>query len=115
MTNIEDVIVERFQAQDGLWIVDAGKTVEAGLLKQAVARISDLKMDLEDAEALAADWEDHFDSSLEEAFADYTEQRDPFADSYHQVIAHVNGPKQASTSCVELCDSVLQAEVRDES
>lgn len=114
MTNIEDVIVERFQAQDGLWIVDAGKTVEAGLLKQAVARISDLKMDLEDAEALAADWEDHFDSSLEEAFADYTEQRDQFAEAYHQVIAHVIGLKQASASFVERCDNFLHEEGSDE-
>lgn len=110
MQNIEEDIVQRFQAEDGIWIVEAAKTVEAGLLKRAVERIEHLKEDLEDAQASAADWEDHFDSSLEEAFADYAQKRDQFAEAYHQVISDVIGMKQASAEFVSRCDTFLNEE-----
>lgn len=114
MMNIEQAIIERFQAQDGVWIVDAGKTAEAGLLKKAVERIEDLKMDLEDAEAAVADWEDHFDSSLEEAVADYTEQRDQFATAYHQIISQVISMQSASAAFLEQCENFLNEDGSNE-
>jgi hypothetical protein len=110
MTHIEDDIIHRFQAEDGIWIVESGKSVEAGLLKQAVARIEDLKLDLEDAEAMTADWEDHFDVMIEEAQDDYEQQRDKFAKAYSQTIAHVLQMKVASEAMTAACDTFLVEE-----
>tara|TARA_R110001606_G_scaffold373575_1_gene530989 strand:- start:75 stop:419 length:345 start_codon:yes stop_codon:yes gene_type:complete len=107
MNHIEDDIIQRFQAEDGVWIVESGKAVEAGLLKQAIARIEDLKFDLEDAEALTADWEDHFDVMLEEALDDYEEQRDKFAKAYSKTLSHVLQMKVASEAMTAACNTFL--------
>ena len=57
MKSIEQEIIRWFEAEDGIWVVDSAKTVEGILLKKAVQRIEELKEDLEDAQALADDWQ----------------------------------------------------------
>jgi len=114
MKSIEQEIIRWFEAEDGIWVVDSAKTVEGILLKKAVQRIEELKEDLEDAQALADDWDDHFDEAVNDALSDYTEQRDHFADAYHKTLTHVLKMQAASEAFTKQCMNFLDEEGSDE-
>lgn len=104
---IEEEIIRTFQAQDGVWIVEQGKTKEAALLKKAIVRIEQLKEDLEDAEALAADWEDSFDEQVAEAVEEYHDKRDDFANAYDTTLKHALNMRNSAKAYVTVCDKFL--------
>lgn len=104
--NIEDEIVAAFSRPDGVWFVEEGKRMEAIMLKDAVDRITDLKDQLEDAEAQVADWDDHFDEHVKEAKAEMNGRRDQFVAAFDKVV-------RATNCFIEISDNFLNSKTEE--
>lgn len=104
---VEERIHSHYLTSDGIWLVETNKVLEAEMLKEAVIRIEQLKEDLEDAEAMVADWEDSFDEQIAEAIEEYRGRRDDFAALYDSTLREASKLRNSAKSYVSLADKFI--------
>ena len=106
MSAIEHEIRRYFCAHDGEWVMPKEQMELGRMLKQAVDRIDDLQHRLDEAEAMADDWENSFDMELAEEKNRYTEMFD-------ELIKASTQARKGASSFITLIDKAIKAGVKD--